>query len=230
MRGLLGTAFFLAFFAFGSWVSTRSWGGAVYVYIGEDRSPAAVRSLNDYTPISRAALTDSVEKQLIASARFVRQEGYVGVELGHPLLKPEAGRREFACDVGGREGLYDHLELTFTGSGVAASGEAPQMVVFAGCNPTEDVGRLETVWLPMDEILASQPKDQDIQINGDQPIFIHLKDIPGEWPDSWSLSSVKLYREADPRDAMEVGIEKLHQARGSAFSFGWATREKASTN
>ena len=134
MRKLIAPAFFIFALATGYWVSVESWNGAVYVYIGEQRSPASNRSMRDYSALDRKALSKSIHKQLLASAKVTERNGFMGVTLGHPLFKRAKGTGEFACPVQGRAGVFDRVELTFVGIGVSDSGEAPLMLVEAECH------------------------------------------------------------------------------------------------
>ena len=68
MRLLAVAALFLTGLGFSNWITMHSWGGAVYVYVGERRAPASVRTSSDYSAIDRQSLYRSVHAQLMASA------------------------------------------------------------------------------------------------------------------------------------------------------------------
>jgi len=212
MRKLIAPAFFIFAVVTGYWISVESWKGAVYVYMGEQRSPASQRSMRDFTALDRKALTSSVHKQLLASAKVTEKNGYMGVTLGHPLFKRAKGTGEFACPVQGRAGVFDRVELTFLGVGVSDSGQAPIMLVEAECHTGNNLNEMRTIWIPMKSIHRSVAQDQEMQLFGDQPVTVRLQKIPGAWPDSWILQSVKLFRELNPEENLTVDAKGVRDA------------------
>lgn len=212
MRKLIAPTFFIFALTIGYWVSVESWNGAVYVFIGEQRSPASNRSMRDYSALDRKALSKSIHKQLLASAKVTEKNGFMGVTLGHPLFRRSKGIGEFACPVQGRPGVFDRVELAFMGIGVSDSGEAPLMLVEAECQTGNSLNEIRTVWIPLKAIHRSVAKDQEMQLFGDQPVTVRLQKIPGAWPDSWVLQSVKLFREMNPADNLTVDAKGVRDA------------------
>jgi hypothetical protein len=212
---------FLASIGFANWLTTRSWNGLVYVYIGEQRAPASVRTAHDYTPVDRQALGRSVHEQLMSMAATSRQDGNVGVTLGHPLVaRPEGGGgREFACEVAGHGGIYDHMEITFYGTGVSDNGDEPHMVIDADCEASAQLDVLNPVWIPMGEIVRTSPRDQEFQVSGPHPTRIRLEHIPGVWPESWVLVSVRFYRQDTPDESLLVDAQHLREGGPTLLSF-----------
>jgi len=221
MRKLLAPIAFFAFLMAGHWVSVDSWGGAVFVYLGEQRSPAAVRSIRDYSVIDRKALFSSLHKQLLEGARLVKQDGYVGLTLGNPLVKAARGTKEFACAIQGRPGMFDRMELTFLGAGISEAGRQPKMTVEADCSSGMNLTELETIWVPMHDIVTAAAIDQELQIFGDRQVIVRLEQIPGEWPPSWVLWNVRLYRSANPEEGVSVDNGKIRETNPKLFSFSW---------
>jgi hypothetical protein len=198
MRKLLITAGFFVCALTGMWLNERSWNGQVFVYMGRDRGPASVKSVKDYTALPGTSLSASAASQLLADANLVKESGYVGVQLGQVLMQAQDGEvgHEFACEVGGRPGIYDRVELTFMGEGIAEGDTPPKMVVDAKCRAGNSMERLETVWIPMEDMLSLKPKNQDLRSRGEEPTFIKLQAMPSSWPESWTLYQVRLYRES----------------------------------
>lgn len=203
-------------------LSVDSWNGAVFVYLGEQRSPAAVRSMRDYSAIDRKALFSSVHRQMLDGAKLIRQAGFMALTLGHPLMK-SADRNEFACPVQGRPGLFDRVELTFNGTGISASGEQPQMIIESECTGGGNLNQLETIWIPMQDILSTEPKNQEMQMYGDHPVMVRLNHIPGEWPTGWVLSTVRLYHHENLEETMTIDSAKMRDTTdtGKLLSFDW---------
>lgn len=212
----LGTcALFVAAFTGALAVTSRSWNGTVYVYVGERRAPASVRRARDYAPIERAALSRKPDAQLMSGAQVLQSGEEVGVGLGHPLLPRGAGR-EFACAVGGHPGIYDRVEVTFYGIGVTDNGERPQLVVETDCRAAEKIDALETLWIPAKALFAAKPGDRDFEVEGERRLNVSLQHIPDVWPESWVLWNVRFYRSDDATDS-GLTIDAAH-LRANAIS------------
>ena len=221
MKVFAAPTLFLIFLALGVWITERSWDGQLIVFVGEQRSPAAVRSLFDFSSIDRSALYRSAPTQMFSSAEVVKLKGYAGIKLGHPVISKGRGAKAFGCQVPGHNGMFDRIELTFIGTGISESGGQPRMVVGAPCRALKDLNRLETVWIPMGDIFASQPKDQELQIFGDSPVSLSLVDIPCQWPEDWGLWSARLYRNDNSEKPLVMDTRLLKEARPKMLSFDW---------
>ena len=224
MRKIIIPAFFVAILGLGYWLTMESWNGNVYVYLGEQRAPAAVRSIKDYSSVDRRQLSASLNQQLLKTAKLQKLNGYMGVTLGHPLLKRAKGGGEFACPVQGRAGVFDRVEMVFMGTGISESGSPPLMVVEGQCRPGKDLNQMRTIWIPMDTILRSAAHDQELQIFEDQPVTVRLQQIPGQWPENWVLKSVKLFRDGNREDSMMVDSAQVREAAPKMLSFNWVRK------
>lgn len=218
MRTVWPVILFFIFVHSGYKFAISSWGGVVYVYLGEDRSPAAVRNARDYSEMSYRNLGAPVEAQLVSEAEVEVREGSVGVYLGNPLLKT-SGHLEFACRVLDREGIYDRLELTFMGTGISTSGDTAEMVVEGPCEARDIAWALEPIWIPIQQITRAPAEDAELETEGDHPISVELKHMPGEWPPQWVLSRVKLYRSTEMENALVIEAHQMRSSRAALLSF-----------
>jgi len=216
MRSLTVIILFIAFAGTGYCLAVRSWGGGVYVYLGEERAPAAVRSLNDYSEVKRDSLYKSAHRQMLDEAEVERRDGHVGLHLGNPLMKNESGGSMFACKVRGREGLYDRIEMTFTGVGVSESGHNAEMVVETPCEAASEASLLSTIWLPMNEIQAGSPSDRSLTF---ESLSVKLTHVPSVWPENWVLSSVRVFHREGANPELRVEGAKMREARQSLLQF-----------
>lgn len=217
MRALLPAALFLGCSLFGYWVATQSWGGSLFVYLGEERSPSSVRRSEDYSVLDRRALTRSATEQLLSDLQLKPENGSLGVWLGHPLI-----HRDFACTVNGRPGLYDRIELTFYGQGISQHGDMPMLVVESDCMSGTSLDRLAPLWVPMTDILNTPPQDQEINVPSQPPAFVRLLNIPGEWPEEWVLWSVRLIDSEASQDDWVLDAAALRTAaQGNLPTFTW---------
>lgn len=220
MRPSLVFAFFLFTAYIGFRVSVDSWNGQVFVYMGENRAPASVRKLGDYEPLDRKALFTAPHKQLLGEASAVRDEQWVRINLGHPLLKTSWGS-EFACPVMGHTGLFDRVELTFMGVGVAEGGEPPKMVIETDCLPGENLNSLAPIYIPMRDLASTPAKDKELQFGGEHPLNVRLVQFPSSWPEQWVLWNVKLFKDGNPEDFLNFGSAKLREANSKLLTFDW---------
>jgi hypothetical protein len=200
-------------------VALRSWDGLVFVYLGEERAPAAVRTLEDYAAVQGEAPWASTERQVLGFAEVQKRDGYVGLSFGNPLVKMSDGGAAFACKVRGHSGLYDKVEMTFTGVGVSANGESAKLVIEALCQAVNDPGKIDTVWIPMSEIVAQPARDGEHFYGETLPetIYVKASDIPGEWPQSWTLTNFRLL--VGSNGALSFDPAKLRSAREELLSF-----------
>src|SRR5262245_42165993 len=113
----------------GWWLMSLTWSGNVYVYVGEERSPAAIKHLRDFYPMDGRVLRESLETQMFDNVNFMNRESEIGIRLAHFLLLDSKGRRQFACQSENRPGLYDRVEISFVGVGVSDDGKIPKMTV-----------------------------------------------------------------------------------------------------
>lgn len=224
MRTSAALIFFCAFVAAGFMIAVDSWDGVVYVYLGEQRSPAAVRVMGDFSAFDRKALFREAHQQLLAEAKIQKEGEMIALTLGHPLLKNTVGAGEFACPVQGRAGEFDRVEVTFHGVGISDGGEIPKMIVEANCRQGKSLSELETVYIPMAAVVKGGARDQDIEYGGSHPVSIHLQSMPGQWPDSWALWSVRFFRQNDPGKALIIDVKKIREANPHPLAFDWKSQ------
>ncbi len=205
----------------GLWITERSWNGRLFVYVGEDRGPTAVHGTLEYSALDRGALYRSAHNQLLDNAEIIKSGKYAGVRFGHPLIAKEKGGKAFGCQVADHRGLFNQIEITFIGTGISEGGSPARMVVEAPCRAIRDLNKLETVWIPMGDIFASAPKDQELQIFGESPVVVKLEEIPSQWPTDWVLWSVRLYRDDDPDEALFISSKLIKESQVKKLSFDW---------
>jgi hypothetical protein len=221
MRNWSTPLFFVFCICAGWWVTDHAWNGQIFVYVGERRAPAAVRSLLDYSSFDRKALYRSAQAQLLAPAEVVLRDRYVGLRFGHPFVTRAGGGKAFGCQLKDHSGVFDHIEITFIGTGITDSGEPARMTIDSPCRALQDVNHLETVWIPMGDIFASPARDQELQTYGDQPVTVRLEQIPAQWPQNWVLWNIRLYSEDNPDRSLVLDTRRLKEARPTLLSFDW---------
>lgn len=191
------------------------------MYLGEQRAPASLRTLGEYSSLDRKVFRRAAHTQLLADARVVSEDGQIGVQLGHPLVTGRNGSKEFGCQVRDHSGAYDHIQIIFVGTGVSEGGEVPRMTIDSVCRVDKDLSLLSMVWIPMNELTASPPKDQNVEIGGENPLSVQFTSMPSQWPENWVMWSVRFYRATNPEEALILDSKLLHQARPQLLSFDW---------
>lgn len=221
MRKTYVPAFFFVILCLGIWISEHSWQGTLYVYVGEQRSPAAVRSLGEYSAIDRGVLARTAQEQLLSFAQIYKDEGMLGFQLGHPLVTGKNGGRGFGCQVQDLSGAYDRVQLIFVGTGISSGGETAKMVVDSKCRSEHDLNQLETIWVPMQALMSSQPKDQEYEFPGESMTRLKFEFIPDQWPENWVLWNVRFYREDDVDEQLVLDAEAMKEVSNKLLSFDW---------
>lgn len=214
-------ALFIACVCLGFWVSERSWKGTLYVYVGEHRSPANIRSLGEYSGLSREALERAPQEQLLSFAQIYKDQGMLGVQLGHPIVNVKSGGKTFGCQVQDMTGAYDRIQMTFTGTGVTSGGEPGKMIVDSKCRSEQDLNQLETVWIPMQALLSAKPSDQEYEFPGESMTRLKFQSIPDVWPENWVLTNVRFYRDDDSEDQLVLDNTQMRESGLKLLQFDW---------
>jgi len=197
---------------------TDAWNGVVYIYVGEDRSPASVKNLSDYYPVSNKFLRKPIAEQLFDNVAFVNRESEVGVQVGNFLTTDESGNRRFACQTENRGGVFDRVELSFVGIGVSDNGNIPKMTVNSTCAAEDDLTTLSPIWIPMGDIYQAEPKTQELHFPEFGSTAVHFENLASSWPEKWALVKVRLYNSVSGSPA--ILLEPKTNSH-STLSFDW---------
>lgn len=221
----LPALFFLSVLCCGYFVATKSWKGVVYVYIGGKRMPAAMHNLKDFSKLDSKSLSRAAHEQVLAHAEIIKTQDALGLRLGHFLTRSADGNREFACQVDGRDGVYDKIQVTLIGHGVAESGEVPKIIVEAECKSSKDLDWLETVWIPMEQVSFAE-NDQEIQTYGSGAVNVKIENLPSTWPETWGVTNVRMFRSSNPDESLIVQAASLGSEARRSLSFDWRRGER----
>lgn len=197
---------------------TNAWNGIVYIYVGEERSPAAVKSLEDYYPVSNKYLQKAAEDQLYDGVRFMARQNELGVGIGNVLMPDAFGRHHFACSAPAHAGIFDRVELSFVGIGVSDNGAIPKMKVDSTCAADDELLSLSPIWIPMADIYQAEPKTQELEFPEFGTTAVHFENLASTWPERWTLVRVRLYQSHS--GASELFLEPK-RASSDHLSFDW---------
>lgn len=202
----------LTFAAIGAIRAALSFDGVIYVsadkYLVNERNPAALKRVFDYSAFEGEPLKIRSFKRLIDDAQVVAKDGAVGVGLGHFVTKGDDGRGALACD------YYGRVTLKFEGEGIMEFGEKPVMTVEAPCSVSSDLNRIDPIWIPFTRLIAeNQAPARFLEASFPDQAGVRFKfeNMTAEWPRQWTLVSVKLHNEAAP--GREVAIDKTGMGR-----------------
>ena len=115
-------------------------------FFANERNPAALKRVFDYSSFEGQPLKVRSCKRLIDDAQIVAKEGAVGVGLGHFVTKGDDGRGALACE------FYGRVTMKFEGEGIMEGGEKPTMTIEAPCSVSADLNRIDPIWIPFADL------------------------------------------------------------------------------
>lgn len=191
----------------GMWRAVDSWDGIIYVsnakYLQNERYPAAIRRVFDYSQFEGAPLKIRSIKRLISDANIILKPGSVGIELGHFVTRGEGGQGQLACE------FYNRVELKFEGQGIMEFGDKPMMTIEAPCLISADINRIETIWIPTLRLMKeNETPARFLEIGFPElsGVKFRFDEMTSQWPREWILTGVRLYSDEDA--AHEVSISR----------------------
>ena len=212
---ILGTLVTVLGALWGGWVSTESWNGIAYYYIGDKRQPAAVRKVIDFSHLEGSALQLASKKRLLADAKIISTDDGVGIELGHFITRGSDGGKQFACYV------YNRVQLVFYAEGLAVAGDKPTMTVESNCLIGNDINRISAIIIPVNKVLKEKPGDLELKYLDGNPISIQFEHVVDQWPQEWSLGSVKLFNQMTPGQEVFIDHQQVREEAPQPIKMVW---------
>lgn len=199
----------------GIFISIKSWKGLVYWYPDNNRNPAAIKKVFDFSHLEGRALEMASYKRLIADARILEGNESLGLELGHFVIKDEEAKRQFACNV------YNRIELQFKSADMSVNGEPSVMTIEAHCLVNDDINRIHPVWIPMKKILSEREGDIQLHWKEQGDIHISFTNIGDSWPRAWTVSNVKMFNDNDLSKFMQIDQTQMKQILEKPLTLVW---------
>ncbi len=206
---------FLGAILIGTQISMKSWNGMVYWYPESERQPAAIKKVFDFSHLEGGALKLASHKRLLADANVIETDDSFGIDLGHFVIKGPDNLRRFACDI------YNKVELTFESADMSVNGEPSIMKVSADCKVNKDMNRIQTLWIPMKQILEQKEGDLELQLISKEKILFTFSNIGDRWPRAWMLSHIKMYSELNTSRFLEVQQEEMRSILERPLTLVW---------
>ncbi len=184
---------------------------------GGFRQPASIppNALNLY---ESDILDSAAKKRILAGTRAWKENGTMGVTVGHYIAKNVGGGTSQLCD------LYQNISLTFTAEGMAVSGSRPTMTIEGACvmatNSQSNGQMTAPLFIPLDQIQQEKPADLELRYTTPSDIVVRLKDIPGEWPSYWVLTEIKMLNKKEGR-SIAIDTATIYKLSAVPISISW---------
>jgi hypothetical protein len=179
-----------------------------------DRDPAAVKNSFDFSHLRGERLQEAVRQRLMTGLQLKKEEGGMGIALGHFVFVDESGQKKPACQAFGK------VALTFEAEGVSVGGDKPQMEVEGRCEHSSDLTMINPLFVPVAKIMGERPGDGEFQFNQGSGVTIRFANLPEAWPRMWLLKSVKLVNEKSS-EALVVESDEVARYLGHPMVFNW---------
>ncbi|WP_413585691.1 hypothetical protein [Bdellovibrio sp. HCB274] len=150
------------------------------------RDPAAVRAGYDFSHLSGENLQDAVKQRLVSGFELKKAPGASGLSLGHFVFVDQYGQRKLACQE------FAKVSFVFEAEGVSVSGEKPSMEVEGACEYSNDMAKINPLWVPIAKILGENPADGEFNFNEGNAVTVRFANLPDHWPKTWLLKSVRM--------------------------------------
>lgn len=200
----------------GFFVTKMSWNGETFISVSnirdqEQRSPAAVKKVFDYSQFEGTVLSSMSKQRIVLNASVAKNEGSIGVALGHFVVKSDQGQPLLACQ------MYDKVVLEYEAEGMAVGGETPRMQVRGPCSVVQDLNRMESLWIPFAKIQAEKAVDGEFNFNEPNSISIEFRSLAGEWPKRWAFKAVQLMDSKNNNSDLSVSAVEAGREVASAL-------------
>ena len=212
----LATFLFVACIGLGVASSLKSWNGMVYWYPDNDqRVPAAIKKVFDFSHLEGHALEMASYKRLISDARIIKTKSKIGVQLGHFVMKDFNHKKKFACDI------YNKVHLEFVSADMSVNGSPSVMTVTTACLADKDLNKINTIWIPMNKILAEPKRDFEIEYMDDGKVDLKFSNIGDQWPQAWTLNSIRLYSDTNFNQKLFLNDSQMRDIINRPITFYW---------
>lgn len=200
-----------------------SWEGIRFVSISNGRSPAAIKGLRDLSSLRGTSLSTAAESQFMSQSLIEKTKEGLEIALNQFVMRDSQGKRNFVCQVEGRPGVFDRVEVTLIGLGISEGGKLPKLTIETDCKSQPNpkfIGPIK-IFIPMAKIYELRPVDQDLNFYDEQNSFIRISQMPSEWPGEWSLESIRYFNSKSPQEMLTLLTPEKKSPSKGAFTLKW---------
>jgi hypothetical protein len=145
------------------------------------RDPAAIRQVYDFSHLRGSALDVAMKERMVAGLEVFRESERIGLGIGHFAFVNGGGEKTLGC----RE--FGKVMMTFEAEGVVVNGERPMMQVEGACEFSEDLAKVNPLYIPVSRILGERPADGEFQFREGKEVTVRFSNLSDEWPRKWIL-------------------------------------------
>lgn len=217
-------------FIIGTYLAALSWDGVSFVSVSDWRSPAAVHGLRDLSFFRGASLSSAAGEYLLSQDQIKKTETGFDILLNQFVMRDENDRKNFVCQVEGRPGVFDRVEMRLIGEGISEAGKIPALIIEADCKSQPDpkvIGQI-VVSIPMAEIYKLKPRDQQLRFYDGLNTRITISQMVSEWPLDWRLEHVRYFDSREPEQMLTLQAPKKEGSVDGAFTLSWPLEFKKS--
>jgi hypothetical protein len=150
-----------------------------------DRNPAAIRQVYDFTHLQGSALSMAVKERLVAGIEVEKDNSGYGISLGHFAFSMESGEKVLGCRA------YQKVILDFEAEGMAINGEKPTMTLEGKCEYSNDLVKINPLWIPVARIFGERPGDGEFN-DYERPVQLKFNNVADHWPRQWVLTGLTM--------------------------------------
>lgn len=172
------------------------------------RDPAAIRQVYDFSHLRGSALDVAMKERMVAGLEVFKENERIGLGIGHFAFVNGGGEKTLGC----RE--FGKVMMTFEAEGVVVNGERPVMQVEGACEFTEDLAKVNPLYIPIARILGERPADGEFQFREGKEITVRFSNLSDEWPRKWILVGMKMNGQ---RSDFSVDRNDLNKILGHPF-------------
>jgi len=152
----------------------------------QQRDPAAIRQVFDFSRLRGSALEIAVKERLISGLDIYKSEQGFGLSLGHFAFQKENGEKTLGCQ------HFSKVAVVFEAEGYAVSGNKTTLEIEGGCEYSSDLAKINPLVIPMARILSERPADGDFNFQEGTPVSLRFLNVPEAWPRKWVLIGVRI--------------------------------------
>lgn len=178
-----------------------------------ERAPAAVRQVYDFSHLRGSALDSAIKERIVVGMELFKESDRIGISLGHFAFVNPAGDKTLGCNE------YTKVRMKFEAEGTVVNGERPSMEVEGACQFSEDLSKVNALYVPMRQIMAERPADGEFQFRGASEVSIRFSNLSDEWPRKWSLTKIQF---KGPKAEVSVDQTEIRRSLGQPLMISFA--------
>lgn len=177
-----------------------------------ERNPAAIRQVYDFSQLRGSALEVAMKQRLLTGLEINKDEEGIGISLGHFAFLTDAGEKTLGCHV------FQKVVFQFESDETAVNGEKSLMDVEGPCEYSTDIGKIDPLWIPVNQVLAVKPADGDLEFREKKQVTLRFNHMADAWPRRWVLVGVKI---VSPQKEVALNRNEVNQIMGKLTFLQW---------